>query len=222
MASPTTMTATFRNVPLSTTVNYDAERSLLSLDWVLSSGIRARHAVSSGILTVPCMNSVFSLQMDLCVVSSLPYDLVLGRDWIQYARESVADPRFILSSGIADLRLPQKIYPTPPQTVTTHFDFVDSDFQHVTDNPKVLSSCVCVDQHLCRCASTSAIPMNNTHIKSSNTIHDIFLGHHSTRARTSVFHADLTVIQHALVLHGIPHQNMSLVQCRRALIHHII
>jgi hypothetical protein len=64
--------------------------------------------------------------------------------------------------------------------------------------------------------------MNNMHIKSSNIIHDIFLGHHSTRARTSVFHTDLVVIQHALALHGILHQNMSLIQCRHALIHHII
>ncbi|KAJ7854417.1 hypothetical protein B0H14DRAFT_2579873 [Mycena olivaceomarginata] len=51
MGSTIAATATFYNMPLSTTVNYDAERSLLSLDWVLSSGIRARHALASGILT---------------------------------------------------------------------------------------------------------------------------------------------------------------------------
>jgi hypothetical protein len=64
--------------------------------------------------------------------------------------------------------------------------------------------------------------MNNTHIKSSNIILDIFLGYYSTRARISVFHTDLAVIQHALAFHDITHQNMSLIQCRRALIHHII
>ncbi|KAK7029247.1 hypothetical protein R3P38DRAFT_2524753, partial [Favolaschia claudopus] len=71
-------------------------------------------------------------------------------------------------------------------------------------------------------ASTSHLPMNNIPVHPSEIIHDIFLGHHSTRARTSVFHADLTVIQHSLTLHGIPHQDMTLIQCRRALIHHII
>jgi hypothetical protein len=38
----------------------------------------------------------------------------------------------------------------------------------------------------------------------------------------SVFHTDLAVIRHALALHDTAHQNMSLIQCRRALIHHII
>ncbi|KAJ7824019.1 hypothetical protein B0H14DRAFT_3145832 [Mycena olivaceomarginata] len=134
--------------------------SLLSLDWDLSSGICAR------------------LQMDLCVVSSLPYDLVLGRDWIQYGCESVADPCFFLSSGITDLRLPQTIYPTPPQMVPTDSDMVDPNFQYVAHNLEVIASCICVDQHLCRWASISAIPMNNTYIKSSNIILDIFLGHY--------------------------------------------
>jgi hypothetical protein len=59
-------------------------------------------------------------------------------------------------------------------------------------------------------------------INSANIIHAIFIGHHTTRARTSVFHADLSAIRHALLLHGIPHNDMSLFQCRQALIHHII
>jgi hypothetical protein len=50
MGSTMAATATFRNMPLSTTVNYDVERSLLSLDWVLSSGIRARYTLAAGIL----------------------------------------------------------------------------------------------------------------------------------------------------------------------------
>ena len=64
--------------------------------------------------------------------------------------------------------------------------------------------------------------MNNVPKNRLNIIHDIFLGHHSIRSRISVFYADLTVIQYALALHGIPHQNMSIVQCRHALIHHIL
>ncbi|KAJ7850819.1 hypothetical protein B0H14DRAFT_2762831, partial [Mycena olivaceomarginata] len=70
-------------------------------------GIRARYTLAAGILMVPCMNSVSSPQMDLCVVSPLLYELVLGQHWIQYGCDSAADPRFFLSSGIADLRLPQ-------------------------------------------------------------------------------------------------------------------
>jgi hypothetical protein len=109
---------------------------------------------------------------------------------------------------------------------------VDPNFQHVAHNLGMCQSNIaasgayilalrghiCIDQHLCRWASISAIPMNNTYIKSWNIILDIFLGHYSTRACTSVFHTDFAVIQHALALHDIAHQNMSLVQCCRALI----
>lgn len=65
--------------------------------------------------------------------------------------------------------------------------------------------------------------MNDNLTKNSaNIIHAIFVGHHTTRARTSVFHAGLSAIQHALTLHGIPHDNLNLIQCRQALIHHLI
>lgn len=42
------------------------------------------------------------------------------------------------------------------------------------------------------------------------------------RVRALQFFIPILVIQHALALHGIPHQNMNLVQCCRALIHHVI
>ena len=64
--------------------------------------------------------------------------------------------------------------------------------------------------------------MNNMSLNHLNIIRDIFLGHHTTRSRTSVFHADLPAIQHALALHGIHHHDMPLIDCRHALIHHII
>ncbi|KAJ7822190.1 hypothetical protein B0H14DRAFT_2598709 [Mycena olivaceomarginata] len=56
---------------------------------------------------------------------------------------------------------------------------------------------------------------------SSMIIRDILLGHHVSRSRISVFHSDLHTIQRSLDLNAIPHANMTLVQCRHALLHHI-
>ncbi|KAJ7869714.1 hypothetical protein B0H14DRAFT_2726909, partial [Mycena olivaceomarginata] len=64
---------TFCTIPLSVSVDAMAEKSLITLDWVLSNGIPALHSVASGILTLPSGDN-------LC--SELPYDLVLGWDWL--------------------------------------------------------------------------------------------------------------------------------------------
>jgi hypothetical protein len=56
---------------------------------------------------------------------------------------------------------------------------------------------------------------------SLNLLRDILLGHHITRSRISVFHADLPTIQRSLELHAIPHAGLTLVQCQRLLLHHI-
>lgn len=53
-------------------------------------------------------------------------------------------------------------------------------------------------------------------------LRDIFLGHHATRSRISVFHADLPTIQRSLGLHAIPYAGLTLIQCRRVLLHHIV
>jgi hypothetical protein len=79
--------------------------------------------------------------------------------------------------------------------------------------------------HACGCASTSAA--THSHVSkipstSLNILRDIFTAHHYTRSRISAFHSDLDTIQHALTLHTVPHHNMNLVQCRQALIHHLI
>jgi hypothetical protein len=60
-----------------------------------------------------------------------------------------------------------------------------------------------------------------TPLTSLTLLRDILLGHHVTRSRISVFHADLSTIQRSLDLHAVPHATMTLVQCRRALLHHI-
>lgn len=98
--------ATFCNIALTTSFNQDAGQSVLSLDWVLNSGIRTHRSVASGILTLPCVDGAISIQMDLPIVSALPCDLVVGRDWVQYCRESLPETCFFLSSGPLDLRRP--------------------------------------------------------------------------------------------------------------------
>ncbi|KAJ7691293.1 hypothetical protein B0H17DRAFT_1179642 [Mycena rosella] len=100
---------------LTTAFNCDTEKSLLSLDWVLNSGICAVCSVASGILTIPCVNGAFSVQMNLPVVSSLTSDLVLGQDWLQYCRESVPQTCFYLTSGPIDLRRAPTVHSAPPQ-----------------------------------------------------------------------------------------------------------
>ncbi|KAJ7654758.1 hypothetical protein B0H17DRAFT_1186156 [Mycena rosella] len=107
--------ATFQNMSLTTAFNCDTEKSLLSLDWVLNSGICAVCSVASGILTIPCVNGAFSVQMNLPVVSSLTSDLVLGQDWLQYCRESVPQTCFYLTSGPIDLRRAPTVHSAPPQ-----------------------------------------------------------------------------------------------------------
>ncbi|KAJ7804887.1 hypothetical protein B0H14DRAFT_3872702 [Mycena olivaceomarginata] len=79
MSAPETLC----NLPLSTAFDQDQDTSMLSLDWVLRTGIHAVCFAASGILMLPAVDCMFSVQMDLSVASSLPFDLVLGRDWLQ-------------------------------------------------------------------------------------------------------------------------------------------
>lgn len=98
------VSATFRNLALSTTFDKDEEKSQLSLNWILQSGVRAVRSVALGILTIPAADSTFSVEMELSIASSLTFDLVLNHDWLQYCRESVPETCFYLSSGPVDLR----------------------------------------------------------------------------------------------------------------------
>ncbi|KAJ7813280.1 hypothetical protein B0H14DRAFT_2854305, partial [Mycena olivaceomarginata] len=188
--------ATFRNLPLSTTFDQHADKSKLSLDWVLNSGVPASHSVASGILTLPSV-------------------------------DTVPDTCFQLSSGILDLRRPPLGSPSKrgsdlrDPSSSSLFDASPVLPAAVMESP-CLDDCVCIDQSACRCPSTSHNMLNNVPLNATNIIRDIFLGHHATRVRTSVFHADLPALQHALALHGIPYADMNLSQCRHALIHHII
>lgn len=92
--------ATFCSIPLSTSVDPLSQRSLVSLEWILTSGIPAHQSVASGVLTLPSGNTMCSMHMKLSVSPGLAHDLVLGRDWLFFCRETLPHASFHLSSGI--------------------------------------------------------------------------------------------------------------------------
>jgi hypothetical protein len=98
---------------LSTTFDRNSEKSLLSLDWVLTSGLRTVGSLVSGPLSLPyhdgAVDTVCRLQVQLSVTSSLPFDLVLGRDWLQICRDSLPRGSFHLTSGPLDIH-PRRIF----------------------------------------------------------------------------------------------------------------
>ncbi|KAJ6537894.1 hypothetical protein B0H19DRAFT_1270286 [Mycena capillaripes] len=69
--------------------------SLVSLNWKLTSGILALQSLVSGVLTLPSDNGVNSINVKLSVIASLAYDLVLGRDWLLFFRETLPHACFV-------------------------------------------------------------------------------------------------------------------------------
>ncbi|KAJ7504701.1 hypothetical protein B0H11DRAFT_2273269 [Mycena galericulata] len=101
MSSPTT----FCNVPVSTGFDGRAPRSYVSLDWVINFGLRTRASQLSGPLTLPCDAGSISICLhDVAVTASLPYDLILGLDWLHLVWNSAPQPVVHLASGSLDLR----------------------------------------------------------------------------------------------------------------------
>ncbi|KAJ6613003.1 hypothetical protein B0H10DRAFT_2050067 [Mycena sp. CBHHK59/15] len=203
--------ATLCAVPLSTTFNSTLERSLLSIDWVLTSGLSAVESLVSGRLCLPyrsSSDSVLSLDVQLAVSASLPFDLVLGCDWLVHCTNSVPDACFYLSSGLVNLA---SFAPDPPALCSsTHSPTMDIDGpERIPGNGAEASS------------SRDTLP-SLPQKTSLSILRDIFLGHHATCSRISIFHSDLPTIKTALELHSIPSHNMSLIECRRALLHHIL
>ncbi|KAJ7200425.1 hypothetical protein GGX14DRAFT_466783, partial [Mycena pura] len=96
--------ATFCAILLFTTLDKSSPTSQLSLEWLLpvSAGIRAPAGRASGVLSVLSAlgNSFTSMHMQLPVHASLPFDLVLGRDWVFYCREMLPATSFTLLSGV--------------------------------------------------------------------------------------------------------------------------
>ncbi|KAJ7806601.1 hypothetical protein B0H14DRAFT_3483980 [Mycena olivaceomarginata] len=97
---PMARSATFCEIPLSTSIDPLSENSLVSLDWILSSGIPARQSVASGVLTVTSTDTVYSVPLKVSVVADLPCDFVLGRDWLFFCWQTLPHTSFELSWGI--------------------------------------------------------------------------------------------------------------------------
>jgi hypothetical protein len=106
----------------------------------------------------------------------------------------------------------------------TSFLLLPFSSRQLTFLPAPARRCVCDEPLVCRCPSTSGFlpsAASLTSMTSFDLLRDILLGHHVTRSRISLFHADLSTIQRSLDLHAIPHAAMTLVQCRWTLPHHI-
>ncbi|KAJ6612624.1 hypothetical protein B0H10DRAFT_2436897, partial [Mycena sp. CBHHK59/15] len=216
--------ATFSNIPLSTSFEPALERSTVSLDWVLNSGLSTSDSLLSGRLCIPyrdTSDSLCSLRVHLHVSASLPFDLVLGRDWFHLCCTSFSTASFYLSSGVVDFSsLPNGALPFPP----LFYSIIP--IVPPAPQPSTAPAATEAIDTLPDCRPGSEASSSKTTIPSEpsttslNILRDILLGHHYTCSRISVFHADLPALKIALELHAIPHHNMSLIECRHALLHH--
>ncbi|KAJ7466539.1 hypothetical protein FB451DRAFT_1561199 [Mycena latifolia] len=156
--------ATLCKLPLSSSVNPLFERSLVSLDWIFTSGIPAPKSVASGVLTLSSDNNVYSMHMKLSVPTGLPYDVVLGRDWaVLSSNPSIRRCQPQMSLWMLILHL---------ASAKTKINVVPSQ------SPR--RSCVSDEPLVCRCPSTSGSRLSATTPMTSLTLlHDILLGHHS-------------------------------------------
>ncbi|KAF8149639.1 hypothetical protein K438DRAFT_1943824 [Mycena galopus ATCC 62051] len=141
--------ATFCNVPLSTSHDPLSEHSRVALDWILSSGVPASESSASGVLTLPCGDTACSMHMKLSIVAGFLYDLVLGRDWVFFCRETLPHVSFSLSSGI--------VSPGQQQTSSSSAACVSPSPTFGNNMPAQSPgpSCICDEPLVCRCPSTS-------------------------------------------------------------------
>jgi hypothetical protein len=100
--------ASLCDVPLSTAFDSTLPSSLLSLDWVLASGLRPNNSLLSGRLCLPyyrdSTDGVWSLNVQLAISASLPFDLVLGHDWLQLSQTTLPYASFDLASGLLNVQ----------------------------------------------------------------------------------------------------------------------
>ncbi|KAJ7232669.1 hypothetical protein B0H12DRAFT_1145115 [Mycena haematopus] len=98
---------TFCDLPVSAVFDINAAGSSVSLDWVLNSGIRSHNSRASGVLSLPSIAGVVSVSLnDIPVAGSLPSDLVLGLDWLQFVSGFKPGIVVQLNSGPLELRWP--------------------------------------------------------------------------------------------------------------------
>ncbi|KAJ7646900.1 hypothetical protein FB45DRAFT_1051495 [Roridomyces roridus] len=93
--------ATFCNQPLSTAFDGHSDITMLSISWVLTSGIPTIGATTSGFLTLPLVDGTNSSMLINASVHSgdLEYDLILGRDWLTFCRQTQPQTTFTLTTG---------------------------------------------------------------------------------------------------------------------------
>ncbi|KAJ7339032.1 hypothetical protein DFH08DRAFT_938813 [Mycena albidolilacea] len=119
--------------PVSLSVNPASEKSLVTLDWVLVNRIAAPRSAASGVLTLPSGGSICSMHIKASICLDLPYNLVLGRDWLFFCRETLPHLSFTLSSGIVHPRNPSHLLTIPLLSTvidgTINVDGRDSDIQ---------------------------------------------------------------------------------------------
>jgi hypothetical protein len=102
---PQKASLTFCNPPVSTSFNRLLEKSLISLDLILDHGICVKNSVVSGVLSLPYAESFCALQMQLTPAASLPYDLVLGPDWLLLCHEASMHRSVFLTSGLVKINV---------------------------------------------------------------------------------------------------------------------
>ncbi|KAJ7616475.1 hypothetical protein FB45DRAFT_934312 [Roridomyces roridus] len=97
--------ATLCNLPVSTGFDRNLAQSQLSLGYVFNSGIPTLGSCFSGLLTLPCDTGILTLHLDnVRIVASLPFDLVLGQEWLRLMQNSPRVAVAHLSSGSLQLR----------------------------------------------------------------------------------------------------------------------
>ena len=70
------------------------------LEWILSAGVPTPQSMASGVLTVPSTDTIHSMYLKAFVAADLPFDLVLGWDWLFFYRQTLPHTSFVLSSGV--------------------------------------------------------------------------------------------------------------------------
>ncbi|KAJ7207628.1 hypothetical protein GGX14DRAFT_396446 [Mycena pura] len=118
--------ATFCEIPLRTAFDAQSCDSLVSSEWILSAGVPTRQSMASGVLTVPSTDTIHSMQLKASVAADLPFDLVLGRDWLFFCRQTLPHTSFVLSSGV--------VFPGASADVTSDLHTMDVDTAFNSDN----------------------------------------------------------------------------------------
>ncbi|KAJ7677532.1 hypothetical protein B0H17DRAFT_1139548 [Mycena rosella] len=100
------MSSTFCDVPVSAVFDSNASYSTVCLEWVINSGLRTWNSQASGLLSLPANAGFVSMYLNnIPVAASLPSDLVLGLDWLQFVCNSTSVNIILhLSSGPLELR----------------------------------------------------------------------------------------------------------------------